>query len=897
MNPTKTQAINTFLKASTHSDLSNLYSHDMECQVVVAQDGGEPIQGEYLGRQWRGYSDGLQTWKPIRIPFNSMKDPHYDDTEMRWDLESHAEGIGMTGWDWKNKLSRWVTFDFDAIYGHSEKHQRKLSAEELDNIKNAIKDIPWVTLRHSTGGKGLHLYVFLEPFETQNHNEHAALARAILGKLSAHVGYDFGARVDVCGGNMWVWHRKMRNNENSLKIIKQGDKLSRDKIPPNWREHIPVISGKSGRVKPDFVKSKEVDELFEEVVGQSLHVELDGVHKSLIDYLSENEYYWVWDTDHHMLITHTWYLQKAHEELCMKGIFKTLAQGDDATTDYNCFCFPMRRGAWSVRRYSPGVEEASTWDQDGSGWTRCYLNKEADLSSASKINDGVEDTSGAFVFREGMFAGQAAKLLGVDIKIPTPASARKTQLKLHKDGRLVVSIDHVQEDDGGKFKGWLLKNKQWQKIFNTKVTTTVEPEVGSYDDIVRHCVTEQGDDNGWLIKSDSIWRNEPLPHVRVALEATGLNPNEVKQILGSSVMKCWTIVNMPFKPEYPGNRLWNRGAAQLRFQKKEVERPYHPNWDKILNHVGKGLEDAVKQNGWCVANGIISGADYLRCWVASIFQEPMQPLPYLFFYGPQNSGKSIFHEALNLLITSGYQRADNALVSSQGFNGELQNAIICVVEETDLNKSKQSYNRIKDWVTSKLMPIHTKNRTPYLIPNSSHWIHCSNDFNACPVFPGDSRITMCYVDSIDPIELIPKKKLMDLLEAEASDFITTILTLQLPPSNDRLNVPVVETDEKRSIVMLNRTALEQFLEERCHYVEGEKILFGSLYDVFMDWLDPKEQFDWSKVKFGRSLPPHFPKGRVAAEANKVYIGNISWNKKDPTRPKLVLRGENLVENN
>ena len=64
---------------------------------------------------------------------------------------------------------------------------------------------------------------------------------------------------------------------------------------------------------------------------------------------------------------------------------------------------------------------------------------------------------------------------------------------------------------------------------------------------------------------------------------------------------------------------------------------------------------------------------------------------------------------------------------------------------------------------------------------------------------------MSYVEPINPLELIPKKKLIPLLEKEASDFLADIMNLELPPSNDRLNVPVIETDDKVMLQRLNET--------------------------------------------------------------------------------------------
>jgi hypothetical protein len=222
----------------------------------------------------------------------------------------------------------------------------------------------------------------------------------------------------------------------------------------------------------------------------------------------------------------------------------------------------------------------------------------------------------------------------------------------------------------------------------------------------------------------------------------------------------------------------------------------------------------------------------------------MQPLPYLFFFGPQNSGKSIFHEALNLLLTKGYRRADAALVSQATFNGELEGAILCIVEETDLRKNPTAYNRIKDWVTSKDLNIHHKGRTPYHIPNTTHWVQCANDHQACPIFTGDTRITMCYVDSLDPMDLIPKKKLLPILEKEAPDFLGEILSVELPESPDRLNVPVVDTGDKALAQQLNQNSLEAFVHEKCRIISGRKIKFSDFYDKFVEWLEPNDIQNW-----------------------------------------------------
>ena len=894
--PTRTEAIKRFLNHSTESDLAELYTADMEVQVNVAQDGGERIDGDFKGKKWHGWSDSLTTWKSFRIPYRANIDPEYEDKEIKFDLAAHAEGVGMTGWDWENRCSKWVAFDFDAIMGHSDKHTHKLTNEQLEEVKQTAISIDWVTIRKSASGKGLHLYVFLDEVPTQNHNEHAALARAIIGKMSAITGFDFQSQVDICGGNMWVWHRKTAGTDG-FKLIKKGTIL-RD-VPLNWKDHIQVVSGRRRKNMPQDITGADNIDLFDELAGQRPVVGLDEAHKKLIQYLTDVDAVWWWDQDHHMLVTHTIYLKDAHKDLGMRGFFETTAVGTERGADHNCFLFPMRRGAWAVRRFSPGTQEHDSWDQDGAGWTRSYLNREPDLKAACRAYGGLEDPTGGFVFREAEMAMKAAQLLGVTLNIGAPLMSRETKLKQHKDGRLVATVERKEVDRGEEMMGWLPKKGDWTKIHNTQVSAPAEPDMGNYDDMVRHLVTESGEDYGWMIKSDGYWRSEPLAHIRIALASLGLKHGEVSTILGSSIFKCWKVVNKPFQPEYPGDREWNRNAAQFRFlPTRDRELHIYPTWFKILNHCGSGLNETIQHNGWCKANGIVTGADYLKCWIASLFREPLEPLPYLFMYGPQNSGKSIFHEALSLLLTRGYKRADAALISQAGFNAELEGAIICVVEETDLKRNRAAYNRIKDWVTSRELLIHCKGKTPYHIPNTTHWVQCANEHQACPIFTGDTRITMLYVEPLDPVDMIPKKKLIPMLEREAPDFLAEVIGLELPPSSDRLNVPVVETDDKSIAQQLNQTQLEMFVSEKTQLAKGYSIKFSDFYDKFQEWMDPNEVHLWSKIRVGRELPPQLPKGRRKIDG-QFYIGNVCWAgtplPEDKETKKIVSRNGYLVE--
>ncbi len=894
----KTEAIKNFLLASTHSDLASMYSHDMEVQVNVARMGGEKTDGNYEGIKWCGWTDGFTTWKPFRIPFNAATEPNYTDTELRYDLAKYAEGIGLTGWDWKSQVSRWVAYDFDAITGHSEKHQKKLSEQELNEVRTSVSSIPWVCVRSSTSGSGLHLYVMLDPVvPTKTHTEHAALARSILGLMSALSGQNLEAKIDACGQNMWVWHRKMIGT-TGLSVLKSGIPL--DKIPENWREHLDVVSGKRRRVVPKFVQDavaaddNDFERLFEELTGQRSRIRLDNKHVELIKYLETLDYTTWWDQDNHMLVAHTFALQMAHRDLRLDGYYETISSG--AEPEQNCFCYPMSNGGWVVRRYTRGVAEAKCWDQDKNGMTRCYLNRPPNLKTLAKHNDAIEHPQGGYVFNELGTAGRAMQQLGVDINVPAFAEARTVKVKENKDGKLILEMEHQSTDKPDQLKEWLLEKGKWKRVVEPKVVPASESDLSNHDDVVRHLVSEGNIDSGWMINTHKEWRNEPIRHVSLALEALGLDRQEINSIEGASILNCWKLVNRPFQPEYPGNREWNRDAVQFKFPPTvEKDNLRYPTWNSILNHCGSSLDPYMEQNDWARENGITTGGEYLKCWVASVFQHPTEPLPYLFFYSKeQNTGKSTFHEALKELVTHGVMSADNALSDTQ-FNGELANTIIAYIEETDLKRSKTASNKIKDWTTSRTITISKKYETPYSIVNTLHFIQTANDITYVYVSPGDTRITMIHVPPLAPEMLIPKRDLFKSLIKEAPDFLAAVLSLELPPCPDRLNIPVILTSDKEAMEESNRSELDEFMKENCKPAPGYSIPLGEFFTKFIESLDPERVGEWTKQRVSKEIDHNkFPKGRNPKDCQYHY-GNIAW--KDELieeRPMLKVYQEKLI---
>lgn len=844
-------AIEMFLNAKklAHNgpDLLERWTPNMETQVNVAAGEGEAVPDKRST-----FTDGINEWWSIRVPKKANSQPEFRDYPLSWPLELHAEAIGSTGWDWVERRSKWVGFDFDAITGHAA--GVGIGDQELRQVRAAAQALPYVEVRRSTGGMGLHLYVLLDGISTANHTEHAAMARAILGKMSADTGFDFATQVDACGGNLWIWHRKSTAENQGLALLKAAERpLAQADLPANWRDHIEVVANRRSKVRVSGIGDEDLD-VFEALTSSRAAVPLDEGHKAIIDALGRSGFTTVWIPDHRLLQTHTVALDRLRGDasLKIKGVFQTTSKGTDPGTP-NCFAFPLPKGAWKVYRFSPGTAEAATWSQNGSDWTTCYFNHRPSLSAAAQAAGGAELAgNGGFMFETAAEAVKAIEAMGGKISLPRKFRDRETILKPNKDGRLVIGVKLVNNEKKPGV-GWVVAKKiWWECVLNVQAEQNGD-DSGSvdYDQVVRALVTPAKERAGWIARSeDGRWVRQPKDDAKSILLGLGLAKTLADQVLGVAARRCWWLVNLPFRPEYLGDRKWNLHAPQYVFQAASTDDPQHPTWDAILAHIGAALDDAVKSNPWCRAHGVKSGAQWLLLWYACVLRDPFCKLPYLFLWGPSDSGKSTFHEAFELLVTSGCVDAKRALTNKDGFNGELDGAVLGFIDEYDLSTNKQAALRIKEWVTALTISIRRMRTNLYHVANTLHFVHLANDPSYVSVLPQDARIVICHVPA--PPAKIPKEELHARLKQEAPQFMRTILDLTLPPPDGRMRIAVLETDDKADLVEDNEP-IAKFLADECELKQDAKTLKADLYERYVRWCRPNNHDPLAKAAFGKRL--------------------------------------------
>ena len=225
--PTRAQFIQYVLKKDAPVDLAARCNDGMEVQVNVAQGDGEPSFAGSEAEAEHYCNDQHEEWYNYRIPKNAKGDPiDNSDWEQTFDLRKHYHSIGITGWNFKLRRSIGVGFDYDSLEAH--KSGSGVEADKLTRVTQVAKRLGYVEVRKSTSGTGYHLWVWFDPNnlpETANHTEHAALARAVLLKMSHDAGFDFSADVDCMGGNMWICSKR------ATKAERRPDARSRCRAP------------------------------------------------------------------------------------------------------------------------------------------------------------------------------------------------------------------------------------------------------------------------------------------------------------------------------------------------------------------------------------------------------------------------------------------------------------------------------------------------------------------------------------------------------------------------------------------------------------------------------------------------------------------------------------------
>jgi len=437
----------------------------------------------------------------------------------------------------------------------------------------------------------------------------------------------------------------------------------------------------------------------------------------------------------------------------------------------------------------------------------------------------------AYLFNTPNQATAAIEAMKVKpVPMPKRAAKRPITLALYSGDKIVAELP---KHPGDRFPSWVQEKDHWYTVLGR--LPKQEVEIANYDDAVR-CLEIEGQPAGWTArKKNGDWTYKSSPSIKTILQSTGLSKPEAEIVMGLAEQDPWKLVTLPFAAEYPGERRWNRNAPQLRIA-NPVNGPT-PTWDMVEQHLMREADPAVNKMPGLRAVGIKTGGDYLRAWYASIIHDPVCRLPYMFWHGDENNGKSSHWEAIErFIISGGIVKADRALTSRSDFNGELVNAVLCIIEEKDISKADGSLAKIKDAVTSPVLSIRALYRQTVQVPNFSHWCQFANDIRNCPMYHGSTRFNCFHVGPLAQ-ELAKETELFPRLEAEASAYTYKLLHMRLPKVEGRLDLPLLDTPSKSLACDMS---LPEWLAELAEWVTHFSGTLAELRAASEVWSIPKD---------------------------------------------------------
>jgi len=783
-----------------------------------------------------------KTWI-MSFPSDKCRADELMDSTRFWGISEFGYRIGISGWNYVQRVAEHVTFEFD----HGDDHNDALTTEELESLADSLGGS--CEVRRSTRGKGLHCRVKLaEPVPVKNHSEYGELCRYTLAKLGKQLGIDLPSMACGVGCILWIWSRDATPENRGFELLyPQAEDFVAD---PDWRNQVP---GQAVRVS----KNKTV--------------ELDDEHQGLADWLEEQGYpfYRRSFEGGECFGTHTCGLQKAYTQLKLRGSFSTVSRGTDPS-EPNCYMIPKEGGAWQVFRY--GTADEPDWTQrqsDGHSW--CWFNQfdtcsGDDWSELCVRFDGTRkhaDRGKAYVLPNFESAASVVNHAGSSISDPS-ISEREVTLTL--DGRTIYcSMERI--GDEATPKGW---SKLTQKKFGCSTSlpgTTVDRSDDSLMENIRICyhvsetVQQEASTEFFVRHDDGTWKCETKDNVRLLLRSQGCSADAADKLIGSEIRSPWKISADPFREEYPEPGVWNRG---FKFSCDPEEGEY-PHWRMILDHTGSGIDQAVLEDAWCQEHGIRTGGDFLFAYFAIMAQAPERRTPYLFLQSAENaSGKSTLTDAIKLLLDDGaVVAADYALTNQQGFNRELVGGVVFTINETDLSRAGEAaYSKLKEYVTNPEITIHPKGGTPFKTKNWSRCIQTANDLSHCPVGFDDERVIVIELTKIPAEEVLDwETKLKPKLMEQRGHFLHALLNYELPPvaPGSRCFLPILSTDAKAVTIESNLPTLNEDQEKWCHRT-----------------IDLAQKGEWKGLKTFDEFSP-----RIKGGPSNPSSWRAAWNKMEP----------------
>ena len=288
-------------------------------------------------------------------------------------------------------------------------------------------------------------------------------------------------------------------------------------------------------------------------------------------------------------------------------------------------------------------------------------------------------------------------------------------------------------------------------------------------------------------------------------------------------------------------------------------------------NIWKGFARTPKEGSpskyWAhVRDNICSGNkehyEYVRRWLAYIFQHPDKVHTALVLCGSQGVGKNSFVEPLGVLLGQHYVLLSSIGELVSNFNYHLKNAVLIHANEALWGGNKKEIGAVKAMITERTCLIESKGKDRIMVKNFKHLILSSNEDWPVHIDADDRRFFVLRVSEAHKedhtyFEQIQAKLdgggyeglLYDLLHEDLSGFNPR----QLPHSNEAFSIKLRSAGSAtRYIYDALRDGYFNLSSDTGDYWHNT-LSRDTIYRYYRDWCQESGETDIKKNFFFRTL--------------------------------------------
>jgi hypothetical protein len=263
----------------------------------------------------------------------------------------------------------------------------------------------------------------------------------------------------------------------------------------------------------------------------------------------------------------------------------------------------------------------------------------------------------------------------------------------------------------------------------------------------------------------------------------------------------------------------------------------------------------------------------IQSWLAYVVQTRKRPTWAVVVQGPEGDGKSFLVKLMAVILGASNVGLVDVSILEGPFNGWAEGHLLKAVEELKMHGHSRydTLNKLKQVITNDTIPIHRKNRDPYIAVNTAAYFITTNFRDALPITDDDSRYWM---------HASPRQTRAEVVAFEAANpgyFPALFGTLEDHPGALRkwmLEYPIAdhfrpngrapESAEHKYVEQLNRTEDEDVIDDA--------IATGQL-GLSAELLSAAALKEWVTLQNGR-MPQTLALSRHLAKRGFISLGQV-----------------------